>query len=132
MHIRKGDMVQVMSGDDKGKRGRVLHAYPKDNKVIVEGINRVYKHVKPNRRNPQGGRLSKEMPISVANVMIVDPTTNRPTRIGIRILPDGSKERYAKGKKGSGVSLGAIAPKSAARARAAHGQAGYTTTTITT
>jgi large subunit ribosomal protein L24 len=106
MHIKKDDIVQVMNGDDKGKRGRVLKVDPKAGKVTVEGVNRVYKHMKPNRRNAQGGRLSKEMPVDVSNVMLIDPSTNKPTRVGVRYLDDGSKERFA---KKSGASLGRVA-----------------------
>jgi len=114
MHIRKNDQVQVMAGDDRGKRGKVLRVLPSENKIVVEGINRVYKHVKPNRRNPQGGRLSKEMPIDVSNVLILCPQTNQPTRIGFRYLADGTKERYA---KKSGASLGTISPPNPKYAR---------------
>ena len=81
-------------------------------KILVEGINRVYKHLKPSRRNPQGGRLSKEMPVDLSNVALICPQTNRPTRVGVRFGADGSKERYS---KRSGASMGKIAP-----ARAAH------------
>jgi large subunit ribosomal protein L24 len=105
MLIRKGDMVRVVTGDDKGSTGRVLRVIRDKNKLVVEGINRVYRHLKPSRRNPQGGRLSKEMPVDVSNVMLIDPTTNKPTRVGVRVLADGSKERYA---KKSGASLGRI------------------------
>ncbi len=105
MLIRKGDMVRVVTGDDKGATGRVLRVIPDANKLVVEGINRVYKHLKPSRRNPQGGRLSKEMPVDASNVMLIDPGTNRPTRVGVRTLPDGTKERYA---KKSGAGLGRI------------------------
>jgi large subunit ribosomal protein L24 len=105
MLIRKGDMVRVIAGDDAGATARVLRVIKDKGKLVVEGVNKVYKHMKPNRRNPQGGRLSKEMPIDVSNVMLIDPSTNRPTRIGIRILSDGSKERFA---KKSGASLGRI------------------------
>jgi len=105
MHIKKGDTVIVMSGDDRGKRGKVLKVDPKAGKIKVEGINKVYKHVKPNQRNRQGGRLSKEMPINVSNVMLIDPQTNAPTRVGVRYLADGSKERYA---KRSGLGMGRV------------------------
>jgi large subunit ribosomal protein L24 len=105
MLIRKGDVVRVVTGDDKGSTGRVLRVMRDKNKVVVEGINRVYRHLKPSRRNPQGGRLSKEMPVDVSNVMLIDQSSNKPTRIGTRILADGSKERYA---KKSGASLGRI------------------------
>jgi large subunit ribosomal protein L24 len=113
MHIRKDDTVQILTGDDKGKRGRVLRVMPKTGKILVEGMNRVYKHLKPSRRNPQGGRLSKEMPIDISNVALICPQTNLPTRIGFRYLADGSKERYA---KRSGASMGRIAPPRAAHA----------------
>ena len=112
MHIRKDDTVEIISGDDKGKRGRVLSVHPKEGMILVEGINRVYKHMKPSRRNQQGGRLSREMPIDISKVQLICPQTNKATRIGVRYLADGSKERYA---KRSGVSMGRIAP-----ARAAH------------
>jgi large subunit ribosomal protein L24 len=105
MHIKKDDIVQVMNGDDKGKRGRVLKVDPEAGKVTVEGINRVYKHMKPNRRNAQGGRLSKEMPVDLSNVMLIDPQTNTPTRVGVRYTDDGRKERFA---KKSGASLGFV------------------------
>ena len=116
MHIRKGDSVIVMAGDDRGKHGKVLRVLPKEGKLVVEGVNRVYKHVKPNRRNPQGGRLSKEMPVDASNVMLIDPITNRPTRVGVRTLADGTKERYA---KRSGASLGTISPANPKRAKKA-------------
>jgi large subunit ribosomal protein L24 len=101
MLIKKDDTVEVITGDDAGtpsarKTGRVLTVLPKENKVVVEGVNRVYKHLKPSRRNPQGGRLSKEMPISASNVMLVCPNCRRGVRVGRRYLNDGSKERYCK------------------------------------
>ena len=99
MHIRKDDIVVVLAGDDKGKRGKVLRVLREKNKVVVEGVNRVYRHLKPSKRNPQGGRLSKEMPVSASNVMFVDPATNSATRVGVRYMPDGSKELYAKKSK---------------------------------
>jgi large subunit ribosomal protein L24 len=104
MFIRKDDIVAVLAGDDKGKRGKVLRVLRADNKVVVEGVNRVYRHLKPSRRNPQGGRLSKEMPINVSNVALIDPQTNTPTRLGTRYLPDGSKELYAK-KSGARIRV---------------------------
>jgi large subunit ribosomal protein L24 len=105
MLIRKGDMVRVVTGDDRGTTARVLRVIPDENKVVVEGVNKVYKHLKPSRRNPQGGRLSKEMPVDVSNVMLIDPSSNRPTRVGVRVLADGTKERYA---KRSGAALGRV------------------------
>ena len=104
MFIRKDDVVEVVAGDDKGTRGKVLRVLRAKNQVVVEGVNRVYRHLKPSKRNPQGGRLSKEMPVDASNVMFVDPTRNVPTRVGVRYLPDGSKELYAK-KSGTRLRL---------------------------
>jgi|SRR6516225_7287883 large subunit ribosomal protein L24 len=119
MNIKKDDIVEIITGDDAGTpsartTGRVLSVLPKEGKVVVEGINRVYKHLKPNRRNPQGGRLSKEMPVDVSNVMLVCPNCRRGVRVGRRYLNDGSKERYCKSCKGG---LGRL---SKPRARYAH------------
>ena len=91
----------------QAKRGKVLRVDREKGRVLVEGVNRVYKHVRRSQRNPQGGRLSKEMPVDASNVKLICPQTNRPTRVGVRYLPDGSKERYA---KVSGASMGVIAP----------------------
>ena len=96
MHIRVNDIVEVIAGDDKGKRGKVLRVSRPNNKVTVQGVNLVYRHMKPSRANPQGGRLSKEMPLDASNVQLIDPSTNKPTRVGARYNPDGSKELYAK------------------------------------
>ena len=84
--------------------GRVLRVLPEKNKVVVEGINRVYRHLKPNRRNAQGGRLSREMPISVSNVLLYCSTCRKGVRIGKRYTADGRKERYCK-KCGNGLGL---------------------------
>jgi large subunit ribosomal protein L24 len=116
MHIRKGDIVEVMCGDDRGTRGRVLSVDPKAGKVVVEGVNRVYKHMKRSQRNTQGGRLSREMPIQVANVQLIDPSSNRPTRVGIRYTADGRKELYA---KKSGTTIRVISPPRKAYAKKA-------------
>ncbi|HEY2827714.1 MAG TPA: 50S ribosomal protein L24 [Pirellulales bacterium] len=105
MHIRQDDIVEVIAGDDRGNRGKVLRVLPKNGKVVVEGVNRVYKHMKRSQKNPQGGRLSKEMPVSISNVMLVDPSSDKPTRVGVRVNKDGSRERYS---KQSGASLGAV------------------------
>ena len=111
MFFRVNDEVEVIAGADKGHRGKILKIDRKKNKVVVEGAGRVWKHVRRSQKNPQGGRLNKEMPISASNVMMIDPATGNPTRVGVRYLADGSKERFA---KRSGNSLGKIAP---ARAR---------------
>ena len=113
MKFRIDDEVQVIAGADKGRRGKVLKIDREKNKVVVEGIARVWKHVRRSQKNPQGGRLNKEMPINASNVMLVDPTTGQPTRIGVRYREDGSKERYA---KKSGAGLGVISPARAAYA----------------
>src|SRR5438105_3264041 len=101
MYIRKDDIVEVITGDDAGgpksrTTGRVLRVVLADNKIVVEGINRVYKHLKPSRQNPQGGRLSKEMPIDVSNVMLYCTTCRRGVRMGRRYTDEGRKERYCK------------------------------------
>ncbi|HZZ28623.1 MAG TPA: 50S ribosomal protein L24 [Pirellulales bacterium] len=105
MHIRQDDIVQVIAGEERGVRGKVLSVSPKSGKVVVEGVNRVYKHMKRSQKNPQGGRLSKEMPVDASNIMLVDPQTDKPTRVGVRVTKEGSRERYS---KRSGASLGAV------------------------
>jgi large subunit ribosomal protein L24 len=82
--IRRGDLVTVLSGDDRGQRGRVLRILPDDDQVVVEGVNLVYRHIRRSQKHPQGGRLRREAPIHVSNVMVVDPDTDQPTRIGKR------------------------------------------------
>ncbi|MBA4186746.1 MAG: 50S ribosomal protein L24 [Planctomycetaceae bacterium] len=116
MYIRKDDLVEVISGGDKGTRGVVLRVLKEKNQVVVKGVNRVYRHLKPSKRNPQGGRIDKEMPVSVSNVMLVDPSTNQPTRVGVRYLPDGSKELFAKKSKNRLRLLSKPNPKYAAKA----------------
>jgi len=107
MHIKTNDTVEVLAGDDKGMRRKVLHIDREAGRVTVEGVNLVYKHVRRSQRNPQGGRLSKEMPIQISNVLLVCPKCNQGVRTGARRKPDGSKERYC---KKCGGSLGEIAP----------------------
>src|SRR5262245_43646764 len=106
MHVRKDDLVQVIAGDDaeEGRARRVLRVLPDVHKVVVEGVNRVYKHVKPSRRNPQGGRLSKEMPINASNCLLFCQTCRRGVRNGRRYTTDGAKERYCK-KCGNGLGM---------------------------
>jgi large subunit ribosomal protein L24 len=96
MHVKKEDTVIVISGKDKGKKGRVIVAYPRENKVLVEGVNLVKKHTKPSPKNPQGGIITQEAPIHASNVMLVDPKTGEPTRIGYKVLDNGKKVRVAK------------------------------------
>jgi large subunit ribosomal protein L24 len=114
MHIRENDTVEVLIGDDAGKRGKVLHVHREAGKLLVEGVNRVYKHVRRSQRNPQGGRLAKEMPIQISNVLLVCSACQSKTRTGARYRDDGSKERYCKKCK---KSIGQIAPARAAYAR---------------
>jgi large subunit ribosomal protein L24 len=104
-HVKKGDVVVILAGDDKGKTGEVLNVDSGAGKVVVQGMNRVYRHLKPSRQHPRGGRIQKEMPISISNVLPVDPKTNKPTRVAFRIGADGSKERTA---KKSGQTLGTV------------------------
>ena len=113
MHIKKDDLVEVIAGDDKDVRAKVLRINREAGKVVVEGVNRVYKHVRRSQRNPQGGRLSKEMPVQMSNVLLVCPKCNRGVRTGSRFLKDGSKERFC---RKCGEALGAIAPAPKARA----------------
>jgi large subunit ribosomal protein L24 len=96
MKITKNDNVMVIAGNDRGKTGKVLKVFPKKNRVIVEGINIRKRHSKPSQTNPQGGILEKEAPINASNVMILDPKSNEPTRIGAQIILDektGKKKR---------------------------------------
>lgn len=82
LHIRKGDTVRVLSGRDRGKEGEVMVVMPKEGKAIVQGINMVSKHTKPNQQNPNGGILQQEAPIYVSKLMLIDPKTKQPTRVG--------------------------------------------------
>lgn len=96
LRIKKGDTVYVISGRYKGSRGRVLAAIPSEHRVIVEGVNLVSKHTKPNAQHTQGGIVKQEAPIHVSNVMLLDPETNKPTRVGKRRNEEGKFVRYAK------------------------------------
>ncbi len=96
LHIKRGDTVFVNSGESKGKQGRVLEVIRKDNKAIVEGINMVSKHTKPNAQYPQGGIIKMEAPVHLSNLMLVDGSTGEPTRIGRRLNDDGKLVRYSK------------------------------------
>lgn len=95
IHIKKGDTVYVNAGNDKGKTGKVLTVIPAKNRAIVEGINVVSKHTKPNSKQPQGGIVKQEASIHISNLQLLDPTTQKPTRIGHKEV-DGKKIRYAK------------------------------------
>ena len=94
MKIKKGDTVQIISGNDVGKSGRVIKVFPSKEKIIVEGLNMVKKHARPTQEIPQGGIMEKEAAIHVSNVMFV--SGSQPTRIGYRILDDGKKVKFSK------------------------------------
>jgi large subunit ribosomal protein L24 len=106
-HIKQGDTVMVIAGADKGKTGRVLRVLTDKDRVVVEGINRVWKHVRPSQRNRQGGRIQKDAPIHLSNVMPLDPSTGKGTRVRFE-MRDGRKHRIG---VGSGVDLGATGKK---------------------
>jgi large subunit ribosomal protein L24 len=93
LHVKKGDTVQIITGDHKGATGRVLHVYPDRHMVVVQGQNIVKKHVRPSRRNPQGGRINVEQPIHVSNVLPVSPKSSKGSRVRYRQSADGSKKR---------------------------------------
>jgi len=93
--IKKGDKVIVLTVKDKGKTAEVIKAMPKENKVVIQGVNVVKKHQKPTQGNP-GGIVTKELPIDASNVAIVDPKDGKPTRVGFKFLKDGKKVRFAK------------------------------------
>jgi large subunit ribosomal protein L24 len=114
MMIRSNDTVEVMAGDDRGTRAKVLRVDRVAGKLVVENVNRVYKHVRKSQRNPRGGRLSKEMPVQLANVALVCGACNKATRLGARFLADGSKERYC---KKCGAGNGQVSPPKARHAK---------------
>jgi len=95
LHVRAGDQVQVLSGNYKGVQGQVLRTIPAKNQVVVEGVNIRKRHQAPSQENPEGGIITFEAPIHVSNVMLLDPTSNEPSRFRTRIDDDGTKERIA-------------------------------------
>ena len=107
MRIRVDDTVEVITGDDAGQRGKVVSVDHQTDTVVVQGVNRVYKHVRRSQRNPQGGRLSKEMPIQASNVKLVCERCGAATRVGLRYAKDGSKSRHC---KKCGADLGQVSP----------------------
>lgn len=96
MNIKKGDTVRVITGKDDGKKGKVLRVIPKENRIVVEGVNKVKKHQKPSRSLPQGGILQIESPIQVSNVMLVCNKCNKATRTGTKVLDNNEKVRVCK------------------------------------
>jgi large subunit ribosomal protein L24 len=102
MSIRKNDQVMVRAGKDRGKKGRVLSVLPEKNRVVVEGVNLIKRHTRPNpQKNIKGGIVEREAAIHASNVMIVDPDTNEPTRVGKKVLSDGTRVRI--GRKSGAV-----------------------------
>ena len=99
IHIKKGDNVYVLAGEDRGKTGRVLQVLPKAGRAIVEGVNIVTKATKPTAQHPQGGLIKKEAPIHISNLNLVDPKTGKPTRIAIKRDADGKAIRMSKKSK---------------------------------
>lgn len=93
--VKKDDNVVIIAGKNKGAKGKVLAVYPQADKVLVENVNVITKHIKPSQANPQGGRVRKEAPIHLSNVMLADPTTGEPTRVRIKQLEDGRRIRVA-------------------------------------
>ena len=96
LHVKKGDMVKVLAGDDKGTIAKILAVYPEKNRAIVEGVNVIKKHTKPNAKNTQGGIIEKEAPIHISNLNPVDPKTGKPTRIGRVRNEEGKLVRVSK------------------------------------
>lgn len=99
--LKKNDRVKVISGNHKGKEGKILKIFRSKDSIIVEGVNIIKRHTKPNQKNPQGGITQKEAPIHLSNVMLIDPKANTTTRIGMQIIVDeqGHKKRMRFGKK---------------------------------
>ncbi len=96
LHIKKGDTVYVLSGDDRGQKGRVLKVEVAKQRAIVEGVNMCVKATKPSAQHPQGGLIKKEAPIHISNLALIDPKTGKPTRVGRRKDAEGKSVRYAK------------------------------------
>jgi large subunit ribosomal protein L24 len=96
MHIRRGDTVIVLSGKDRGLRGKVVRSLPSENRAVVEGINKVKRHQKPSLQNPQSGIITKEAPLNASNLMLVCPHCHKPTRVAHKIQDDGSRVRACK------------------------------------
>ncbi len=95
-HVRKGDTVVVVAGKERGKRGKVLRVIPGKGRVLIEHVNMTKKHQRPTQKLRQGGIIEREGPIHLSNVMLVDPQTDKPTRVGVRSLADGKKARVAR------------------------------------
>ena len=99
LRLKKGDMVQIVTGEHKGQTGKILRVYPDKGRALVEGRNIVKRHTKPNQKNQQGGILEKEATIHLSNLMLMCEKTEKPTRFGVKKLDGGRKERYSKKSK---------------------------------
>ena len=104
LHVKKGDMVEIITGEHKGATGRVMRVIRDKNKVVIEGHNRKHKHVRPSQKAPQGGRILVEQPIDISNVLPVNPKSSKGTRVKFDLGSDGSKKRVAL----DGTELGVI------------------------
>jgi len=102
LNVKTGDEVFVLAGNDKGKRGRVMVVYPERDRVLVEGVNMRTRHEKPTQENPQGGRLKREAPVHISNLMVIDPTTDEPSRIGRKRIEEEGGGRWVRYAKSSG------------------------------
>ena len=107
LHIKKGDLVYINTGKDKGQQGQVIKVLVKDQRAIVKGLNMVKKNTKPSAKNPQGGIISVEAPIHISNLNPVDPKSGKPTRVGRRQNSEGKLVRYAK-KSGEEIKDGEV------------------------
>ena len=96
LHVRKGDTVKVISGNSKGKTGKIVTVLVEENRAVVEGINMISKHIKPSADNPKGGIDKREAPIHISNLMLVDPTNGQPTKVGRKLDENGKLQRYSK------------------------------------
>ncbi len=105
LHIKKGDMVQVNSGNNKGESGKVLEVLISKNRAIVEGVNLVSKHTKPDATNPQGGIIKKEAPIHISNLYVIDPKTGKPTRVGRKVVEVDGKKKLVRISKKTGEEI---------------------------
>lgn len=104
LHVKKGDMVQIIAGDHKGATGKVLRVIPEKNKVVIQGHNIAKKHVRPSRKNPQGGRIHVEQPVHISNVLPVNPKSSKGSRVHYQIDNKGSKKRVAT----DGTEIGSV------------------------
>lgn len=96
LHVKSGDTVEVIAGNSKGKRGKIVEVLVKKNRVVVEGVNMIKKHIKPNAQSPQGEIKELEGTIHISNVLVVDPSTGKPTRVGRKLNDAGNLQRFSK------------------------------------